>query len=408
MPGLIQYSNTAGNTPSSLGNADIGINQADGKLYYRSSSGVVTQFTGSGSSGVVEAATASAFPATGAASTIYLDRSTNRMYRWASEGAYAEIGSLDSDSSNWSLLYPTAPTGVTGTTGNAQVALTWTAPTYTGTPITDYVIQFSSNSGSSWTTFSDGTSTATSATVTGLTNGTAYVFRVAAVNSLGTGSYSSASGSVTAGNDPYWSNVQLLIPGDSSTADVSSSARTVSAFGSAASSTSQKKWGAGSIAFNGSTDYLSVTASAFNVGTGDFTAEAWIRLSATPTDFRHVFDTRTADSNGFALGIDGSSRVFLFSNSAFRVQTGSVSINQWHHLAVCRASGVTRVYLNGSQLGSDFTNTLNYSQTTLLIGAYYSTSSFRWNGNLDDIRWTNTARYTGSSFSVPTAAFPTQ
>jgi len=93
---------------------------------------------------------------------------------------------------------PAAPTGLTATAGNAQVALSWTAPADNGgSAITDYVVQFSSNGGSTWNTFADGTSTATSATVTGLTNGTAYVFRVAAVNAVGTGAYTAASGSVT-------------------------------------------------------------------------------------------------------------------------------------------------------------------------------------------------------------------
>ena len=93
---------------------------------------------------------------------------------------------------------PAAPTGLTATAGNAQVALSWTAPADNGgSAITDYVVQFSSNGGSTWNTFADGTSTATSATVTGLTNGTAYVFRVAAVNAIGTGAYTAASSSVT-------------------------------------------------------------------------------------------------------------------------------------------------------------------------------------------------------------------
>ena len=81
-------------------------------------------------------------------------------------------------------------TGLAGTAGNGQVSLTWTAPASTGaSPITDYVIQQSSNAGVTWTTFRDAISTATSATVTGLTNGTGYLFQVAAVNGAGTGTY---------------------------------------------------------------------------------------------------------------------------------------------------------------------------------------------------------------------------
>lgn len=43
------YSNTAGNTPDSLQNGQLGVQQADGKLYYRNSSGVVTLFTSAAS-----------------------------------------------------------------------------------------------------------------------------------------------------------------------------------------------------------------------------------------------------------------------------------------------------------------------------------------------------------------------
>jgi hypothetical protein len=92
---------------------------------------------------------------------------------------------------------PGAPTNVAGTSANAQVSLTWSAPTNNGgSAITDYVIQYSSNSGSTWTTFTDTVSTATSVTVTGLTNGTTYVFHVAAKNAVGTGSYSTNSSSL--------------------------------------------------------------------------------------------------------------------------------------------------------------------------------------------------------------------
>lgn len=96
------------------------------------------------------------------------------------------------------LFLPPAPTNLAATAGNAQASLLWAAPSATYIPpITDYVVQYSSNSGSTWTTFSDGTSGSTGATVTGLTNDTAYVFRVAAVNGVGTGAYTAATESAT-------------------------------------------------------------------------------------------------------------------------------------------------------------------------------------------------------------------
>ena len=95
---------------------------------------------------------------------------------------------------------PGAPTSVYGTSGNTQVSLTWYAPASTGgSAITDYVVQFSTSASSGFTTFSDGTSSATTATVTGLTNSTVYYFKVAAVNSVGTSAYSAVSSGVTPG-----------------------------------------------------------------------------------------------------------------------------------------------------------------------------------------------------------------
>jgi uncharacterized delta-60 repeat protein len=83
---------------------------------------------------------------------------------------------------------PGAPSGVTGVAGDGQVFVSWVAPASSGgAVITDYVVEYSSDGGSSWSTFVDGTSTSTSATVGGLSNGVSYVFRVSAVNAAGTG-----------------------------------------------------------------------------------------------------------------------------------------------------------------------------------------------------------------------------
>ncbi|NCX18625.1 MAG: fibronectin type III domain-containing protein, partial [Acidimicrobiia bacterium] len=103
---------------------------------------------------------------------------------------------------------PGAPLNLVGVALPAVVELDWDAPTSDGgAPITDYVVEYSTDSGSTWTTFTDGTSTTTFASLRGLTVGTAHVFRVSAVNSSGRGVASSVSATVTPiaalVNDPF-------------------------------------------------------------------------------------------------------------------------------------------------------------------------------------------------------------
>jgi HD-GYP domain-containing protein (c-di-GMP phosphodiesterase class II) len=96
---------------------------------------------------------------------------------------------------------PSAPSGVTGISGNAQVALSWAAPTATGgDPITGYKV--TPSIGATAQTASTFGSNATTETISGLTNGTAYTFTVAAITSAGTGSPSGASAPVTPAGPP--------------------------------------------------------------------------------------------------------------------------------------------------------------------------------------------------------------
>src|SRR4051812_5705055 len=91
---------------------------------------------------------------------------------------------------------PGAPTIGTATAGPGQATVSWTAPASDGgSPITGYVVTpFVGFAPATSTTFN---STATTQTVTGLTNGTSYRFKVAAINAIGTGSQSGLSNPVT-------------------------------------------------------------------------------------------------------------------------------------------------------------------------------------------------------------------
>lgn len=103
------------------------------------------------------------------------------------------------------LVAPDPPTGLTALPGDAGVDLSWTAPAGDGgSAITDYLIEYSLAGAGSWSTFADGTSTATTATVTGLTNGLLYDFRVSAVNAIGTGTPSATTAELAGGARDTW------------------------------------------------------------------------------------------------------------------------------------------------------------------------------------------------------------
>ena len=86
---------------------------------------------------------------------------------------------------------PGAPS-LTAVAGDAKVVLTWTEPANGGSAITGYEIWYKS-AGTDWTLFGD--VSILTATVTGLTNGTEYEFRIAAENAVGVGAVSNEAAS---------------------------------------------------------------------------------------------------------------------------------------------------------------------------------------------------------------------
>ena len=178
--------------------------------------------------------------------------------------------------------------------------------------------------------------------------------------------------------------------------------------GDAKLSTAQKKFGASSLVLDGTGDYITVSSTPdFDFGTGDFTLEGWIYVnSITATNI--LFDFRTTDTQAApAVGFLADGSLFYYVNGASVIagSAGNITTSTWHHVAVAKASGNTKLYVNGNQVGSTYTDAVTYIQSPITIGAAFITTAGFVNGYIDDVRVSKgIARYTGATYTVPTAA----
>jgi hypothetical protein len=182
--------------------------------------------------------------------------------------------------------------------------------------------------------------------------------------------------------------------------------------GSAQISTSVVKYGTGSLKFNGTTDYLISTSAITNLfafGSGDFTIEFWIYPNAV-SGLQIIYDQRPTGVSTAVVPViylNGASLRY-FVNGADVITGSNLSASTWYHIAICRSGTSTKLFINGTQSGSTYTDSsvyLNYTSRPAIgfdansVGNYY-------NGYIDDLRITKGyARYT-TTFTPPTAAFP--
>jgi len=177
--------------------------------------------------------------------------------------------------------------------------------------------------------------------------------------------------------------------------------------GNAQVSTTQAKFGTTSMYFDGTGDWLLIPDSPnLQLGTGDFTIEGWVYLSATGVAYGII--SKGAASTGWSVNVTSGNKLqFSYTATALTGAT-SLAATTWYYFAVVRsgsATGNLKVYLNGSvDATSGGAVTDNFNQTNgLYVGADRVAGS-ALNGYLDEVRVTKYAR----TITTPTAAFPIQ
>jgi hypothetical protein len=146
--------------------------------------------------------------------------------------------------------------------------------------------------------------------------------------------------------------------------------------------------------FNGTSDQLVLTSTP-TTGTGSFTIDAWIKTSTTGTTKRIIsYGTSGTTNAGLGFHINASNQVQLvLTNVAGPSSTITVTDGKWHHVAAVNNAGTVQIYVDGMASGSSMAMTPNIlSSTTNRIGADVGGTASWFNGLIDEVRVSNTAR----------------
>ena len=160
--------------------------------------------------------------------------------------------------------------------------------------------------------------------------------------------------------------------------------------------------------------------SELDIGTGNFTIEYWFNTSQTSatgyagTGVSTWEYTSSSSNTAFTIyhfykGI----RIFNRISSGFTKildNASNWSTDTWHHFAWVRegtGSSENKAYIDGTQIGSAFTNAADYTTgQDWLIGAnnFSGFPNYGFSGYISNLRVSNVARYT-ANFTAPTTRF---
>ena len=140
-------------------------------------------------------------------------------------------------------------------------------------------------------------------------------------------------------------------------------------------------------------------------GTNPFTFEGWFKLLSTSGN-RVFFDQRKIPGTTPTVSLYAfNGQLRYYSQGSIKITASTnLTAGQWYHIALCRSGTSTKLFINGVQTGSTYTDTTSYfaNSSPLWIGRSPYVTSTEFSGYVDEVRISKSARYT-SNFTVQTA-----
>jgi alpha-tubulin suppressor-like RCC1 family protein len=331
--------------------------------------------------------------------------------------------------------YPSSPTNIVvkngsqaSAAGSREIEVSWTLDTSEEEGILNYIIEYSTNGGSTWSEVTKPVSINKSYVVKDLVNTTTnYIFKVAAVNYFGQGAFSANSSSISPSEviDSDFCDVVFMshLDGNNNSTtftDLSQYDWTPTIEGSVKVSTNESRFGGASAVFDGVAGLTFGSGVEFNMG-GNLTVECFFRPTSyaftNPQALLHgdKFLSSSSSENGWGIYSDqgvisvqhkvGASSVEILRSNI------TLPLNTWSHVAWVRNGLTNSLYINGTKRAPDSISSSpapTYHDTKLDIGTRISTGSLDHRniyGYIDEARVSKVARYTTTNYTVPSRSF---
>jgi Concanavalin A-like lectin/glucanases superfamily/Fibronectin type III domain len=311
---------------------------------------------------------------------------------------------------------PAAPSGPSATAGTNSATVTWTAPVASDPPVEGYVVTALAGAAKKAANAESVPATQTSVSLSGLKGGTAYAFKVQALNAYGGGASVTTAASVTptGGTSTYASTVLSDKPsafyrlGDGASvamADSSGSATgryvapDVTLGVSPGAISNDASTAVGNPNYSGNSDIFGTSPAEVPLTDQSRSVEVWLQLP-TPCGGSDcvnplvTWGTNNTD-NGFEVAEFGSDTIFVSGGGSDTLSfTTPYPINDgaWHQIVVTYdgTTNTVTLYLDGVKVGSaeSFSGALD-TQPSLLgiseLGGFIGNAQSSGGLNVDDV-----------------------
>jgi hypothetical protein len=182
--------------------------------------------------------------------------------------------------------------------------------------------------------------------------------------------------------------------------------------GNCAVNTTTKKYGTGSLSFDGTGDYLTGIngSTAYTLGP-IYTVELWFYTNTIAAGNAGLINLATTSGGNVGFNLYRSSAEIICNDGATggtgpSSGASTISASTWTHLAIVSDGTNTKLYLDGVEEGTYVGTTGSASTITHVTIGAFNDKTAPFNGFIDDLRITRgVARYL-TSFNPPTKAFP--